>query len=298
MNNRLTEFLLPELGVRGAVVEYEAGVDSMLGSRSYAPDVRGLLAQAIAAMPLLAAHTKLEGRISLQFQHAEGPVQMLVTQVEHGRDGDPEPGLRVRGMAKARADASGDFTTLLHGGRLGLLIEPEKGGQDYQAIVGIEGERLADALEHYFAQSEQLPSLLRLAYDGTHIRGLMLQRLPLGEKNSSELHWEHVQVLFDTLGEDELAKTPGLTILRRLFNEDTVRVFDPQPVRLACRCSREGIGAMLLSLGAEEIADHLKTHGRFDVTCEFCGREYRFDEADVQQLFLNAHMQPSNETRH
>ena len=303
MNNRLTEFLLPELGVRGAVVEYEAGVDTMLGSRPYAADVRKLLAQAIAAMPLLAAHTKLEGRISLQFQHAEGPVQMLVTQVERGlesggREGFIEEGLRVRGMAKAKADASGDFTVLLHGGRLGLLIEPEKGGQDYQAIVGIEGERLADALEHYFAQSEQLPSLLRLAYDGTHIRGLMLQRLPLGEMNSSEIHWEHVQVLFDTLGEEELAKTPGLTILRRLFNEDAVRVFDPQPVRLACRCSRDGIGAMLLSLGDDEIADHLKTHGRFDVTCEFCGREYVFSDADVQQLFLNAHMQPSNETRH
>jgi molecular chaperone Hsp33 len=298
MNNRLTEFLLPELGVRGAVVEYEAGVDSMLGSRPYAADVRKLLAQAIAAMPLLAAHTKLEGRISLQFQHAESPVQMLVTQVEHGRDGDPEPGLRVRGMAKAAADAHGDFAALMRGGRLGLLIEPENGGQDYQAFVGIEGRHLADALEHYFAQSEQLPSLLRLAYDGTHIRGLMLQRLPLGELNSSELHWEHVQVLFNTLAEDELAGTPGLTLLRRLFNEDTVRVFDPQPVRLACRCSRDGIGAMLLSLGADEIADHLKTHGRFDVTCEFCGREYGFNQADVEQLFLNAHMQPSNETRH
>jgi len=298
MNNRLTEFLLPDLGVRGAVVEYEAGVDTMLGSRPYAPDVRKLLAQAIAAMPLLAAHTKLEGRISLQFQHAKGPVQMLVTQVEHGRDGDPELGLRVRGMAKAGSDVAGDFATLLHGGQLGLLIEPEQGGQDYQAIVGVEGERLADALEHYFAQSEQLPTLLRLAYDGQHIRGLMLQRLPLGELNSSDLNWEHVSILFKTLGEEELAKTPGLTLLRRLFNEDTVRVFDPQPVRLACRCSREGIGAMLLSLGEAEIASHLREHGHFDVTCEFCGREYVFGEPDVQELYLKANMQPSNDTRH
>ncbi|MGH8444844.1 MAG: Hsp33 family molecular chaperone HslO, partial [Solimonas sp.] len=276
MSNRLTEFLLPELGVRGAVVEYEAGVDTMLGSRPYAADVRKLLAQAIAALPLMAAHTKLEGRISLQFQNTEGPVQLLVTQVEHGRNGSPEAGLRVRGMAKANTEASGDFASLLHGGRLGLLLEPEHGGQNYQAVVAIEGERLADALEFYFAQSEQLPSFLRLAYDGTHIRGLMLQRLPLGEKNSSEANWEHVQALFNTLGEDELAATPGLTLLRRLFHEDTVRVFDPQPVDLSCRCSRDGIGAMLLSLGEDEIADHLKTHGRFDVTCEFCGRQYGF----------------------
>src|SRR3546814_8440134 len=78
-------------------------------------------------LPLLAAHTKLEGRISLQFQHDEGAVQLLIAQVEHGRGGSPETGLLVRGMAKANADAQGDFAALLKGGRLGLLIEPERG---------------------------------------------------------------------------------------------------------------------------------------------------------------------------
>ncbi len=298
MTNRLTEFLLPELGVRGAIVEYETGVDRMLGSRPYPADVRSLLAQAVAAMPLLAAHTKLEGRISLQFRNGEGAVQLLVAQVEHGRNGSVEPGLRVRGMAKADASAQGDFATLLHGGRLGLLLEPERGGQNYQAMVPIEGHRLADALEFYFRQSEQLPSLLRLAYDGRQLRGLMLQRLPLGENNSSEENWEHVSTLFNTLREPELVATPGLTMLRHLFHEETLRVFDAQPVHLACRCSREGIGAMLRSLGEAEVEDHLQSHGRFDVSCEFCGCQYTFGADDARQLFAVAHLQPSNETRH
>src|SRR3546814_15103278 len=94
----------------------------MLGSRPYPADVRKLLAQTVAAMPLLAAHTKLEGRISLQFQHDEGAVQLLIAQVEHGRGGSPATGLLVRGMAKANADAQGDFAALLTGGRLGLQI--------------------------------------------------------------------------------------------------------------------------------------------------------------------------------
>src|SRR3546814_13725122 len=81
MNNRLTEFLLPDLGVRGALVEYESGVEAMLGSRPYPADVRKLLAQTVAAMPLLAAHTKLEGRLSLQLQHDEGAVQLLIAQI-------------------------------------------------------------------------------------------------------------------------------------------------------------------------------------------------------------------------
>jgi len=298
MNNRLTEFLFPELGARGAIVEFESGVDAMLGSRPYPADVRKLLAQAVAAMPLLAAHTKLQGRISLQFQNGDGAVQLLVTQVQSGDGSGDAAGLRVRGMAKSKAEAAGGFAELLHGGRLGLLLEPDNGGQNYQAMVPIEGDKLAEALEFYFAQSEQLPTLLRLAYDGDHIRGLLLQRLPLGENNSSEAHWEHLQALFGTLAEAELAATPALTVLRRLFHAEDLRVFDAVPVQLACRCSREGIGAMLLSLGEAEIDDHLKTHERFDVTCEFCGREYQFDREQVAELFVAAHLQPSNETRH
>src|SRR3546814_16263577 len=77
----------------------------------------------------------------------------------------------------------------------------------------------------------------------------------------------------DVCSSDLLAATPGLTMLRSLFHEDTLRVFDAQPVNLACRCSRDGLGAMLLSLGEEEDEDHLKEHSRFDGTCAFFGRE-------------------------
>lgn len=301
MNNRLTEFLLPELGVRGAIVEFESGVDTMLGSRPYPEAVRQLLAQAVAAMPLLASHTKLDGRISLQFQSGSGhgAVQLLVAQIECGRHGgEPQPTLRVRGMAKSAADASGGFVELLQGGQLGLLLEPDNGGQTYQALVPIEGRRLSDALEFYFAQSEQLPTRLRLAYGNGQIRGLLLQRLPLSEIGSSEDNWQHAEILFATLQETELAATPALTVLRRLFHAETLRVFDAQQVQLACRCSRDGIAAMLLSLGAAEIEEHLREHEGFEVTCEFCGREYRFSGDEARGLFLASHLQPSNQTRH
>ncbi|MDP9139591.1 MAG: Hsp33 family molecular chaperone HslO, partial [Pseudomonadota bacterium] len=96
--NQLTEFLFPELGVRGAIVEFDDGIEAMLGSRPYPADVRRLLGQAVAAMPLLAANTKFEGRMSLQFQ-GKGGLSMLVAQIE--RD------LQLRGMAKSSAEAAG-----------------------------------------------------------------------------------------------------------------------------------------------------------------------------------------------
>lgn len=287
--NQLTEFLFPDLGARGAIVEFDEGIDAILGSRPYPDDVRRLVGQAVAAMPLLAANTKFRGRMSLQFQ-GRGPLTMLVAQIEAD--------LQVRGMAKCAEHAAGDFESLMGGGLLGLLLEPERGDRNYQAMVAIEGGSLAAALEHYYASSEQIPSLMRLAADGGRIRGIVLQRLPLGEKHSSERNWEHLCALFATLGEAELARTDAATVLRRLFHAETVKLFAPQPVRLNCRCSRDGIAAMLLALGEAELDDHLREHGRVDVTCEFCGRAYPFSGDEVRDLMMQVRTQPSNATRH
>lgn len=287
--NQLTEFLFPDLGARGAIVEFDEGIDAMLGSRPYPHDVRRLLGHAVAAMPLLAANTKFEGRMSLQFQ-GPGALKMLVAQIESS--------LQVRGMAKCEEQAQGGFDDLMGGGLLGLLLEPARGDQNYQAMVAIEGDSLAVALEHYYERSEQIPTLMRLAFGGGRIRGLVLQRLPLGEKHSSEEHWEHLTALFATLGEDELAATDATTILHRLFHAEKLRLFEPRPVHLNCRCSRRSIAAMLLSLGETELREHIAEHGRFDVTCEFCGRQYLFTAVDVDELLLSARTQPGTTTRH
>lgn len=289
MANLLTEFLFPALGARGALIEFDEGVDAMLGSRPYPADVRHLLGDAVAAMPLLASHARFAGRMALQF-HGQGALQMLVAQI----DGQ----LQVRGMAKCTADAEGDFAELMQGGRLGLLLEQESSSQSYQALVAIEGRTLAESLEHYFAQSEQLPTLLRLSGRGARIAGLLLQRLPLGENNSSEVNWEHLQALFATLGTEELGAVEGRVLLHRLFHAEELRLFEPRPVALHCRCSREGIVAMLLSLGEDELREHLIEHQKVEVTCEFCGREQRFSAADIEAVQLKARMQPDNRTRH
>jgi len=287
--NRLTGFVFENKVAHGAFVELSEGVGEMLGRRAYSGDVRSLLGEAMAAMPLLATHLGYEGRINLQFQ-GEDAVKMLVAQVDHH--------LEVRAMAKAPEELQGSFTGLLRGGVLALMLEPNaEHRESTQASVPIEGTSLAQALEAYFTQSEQLPTLIRLAADGDRLRGFLLQRMPLADARGSEEDWEHVSILAATLKPEEMLQADPATLLGRLFAEEEVRVFEPRPVTVACRCSRAGISRLLLSLGREECDSILAEQSRIAVTCEFCGKEYVFNAVEAAELFAAAGSVPSN-TRH
>jgi molecular chaperone Hsp33 len=288
--NQLTGFKFENNVAHGAVVELSAGVGGMLEHRHYAPQVRALVCEAMAAMPLLATHLRFEGRINLQFQ-GEGALKMLVAQVDHH--------LELRAMAKVSGEPEAGFAGLLHGGVLALMLEPN-GDQRIaasQATVPIEGSSLAEALEGYFTQSEQLPTLIRLAADGERLRGFMLQRLPLEDARGTEEDWERLAILAATLGTGELLDVDAPTVLRRLFAEEELRLFEPRPVQVSCRCSRAGISRLLLSLGREECDSIIAEQGRIAVTCEFCGREYTFSKAEAAELFAAAGSVPSS-TRH
>jgi len=287
--NRLTGFLFENKVAHGAFVEISEGVAEMFGHRAYSSDVRSLIGQAMAAMPLLATHLGFEGRINLQFQ-GEDAMKLLVAQVDHH--------LEVRAMAKAPAELQGTFTGLLHGGVLALMLEPHGQNREAsQALVPIEGASLAQSLEAYFVQSEQLPTLIRLAADGDRLRGFMLQRLPLEDAQGSEEDWEHVSILAATLKPEELLQADPATLLGRLFAEEELRLFEPRPVNVACRCSRAGIARLLLSLGREECDSIIAEQGRISITCEFCGKDYVFNPVEAAELFVAAGSVPSN-TRH
>ena len=289
MSNTLTGFQFANNIAHGAFVELSEGVVEMLGPRAYSAEVRALLGQAMAAMPLLATHLHFEGRINLQFQ-SEGALKLLVAQVDHH--------LSVRAMAKAPADLRGGFAELLQGGVLALMLEPRgPKAQPSQALVPIEGGSLAQALENYFAQSEQLPTLIRLAAEGERLGGFMLQRLPLRDAQGTVQDWEHLAILAATLTPQELLQADAPTLLRRLFYQEDVQLFEPRPVSVACRCSRAGISRLLLSLGKVEADTILAEQGRIAVTCEFCGREYAFNRAETAELFAAAGSVPSS-TKH
>lgn len=284
----LIPFLFEDQAVRGAIVSIDSGIEEMFGSRPYPPGLRELVAQASAAMPLLATHLKNEGKINLQFQ-GSGDLALLVAQVDHE--------LTVRGTAKFSDQANGSFSELLADGTLALILEPRSGQQHYQAVVPVVGEGLADALEGYFRQSEQLDTRLLLAVSDHRLTGLLVQRLPAQDDDAGD-YWDHVCALMDTLGADELAAEPAPTILHRLFHGENLRVFEPREVTLRCQCSHASISGMLVSLGRDELQPVLDERGEVEVTCEFCGHSYQYSPAEIEILLNGAEAEPDDGPTH
>ena len=287
----LIPFLFEDQAVRGAVVSIDSGIDTMLGPREYPAGLRTIIAQACAAMPLLATHLKSEGKINLQFQ-GEGGVSLLVAQVDHE--------LTVRGTAKfdERAErGDGSFTALLADGRLALILEPKQGQQHYQAIVPVAGESLARALEAYFRQSEQLETRLLLAASEHRLTGVLVQRMPEQSGRDSD-YWQHVGALLDTLSEEEMLAEAASTILHRLFHGEDLRVFEPRPVALRCQCSHASISGMLVGLGRDELQPVLDERGEVEVTCEFCGRSYSYSPTEIETLLDGAEVEQPDGPRH
>jgi molecular chaperone Hsp33 len=282
-------FVFEQYPIRGHLVHLDAAWRALIEHRDYPADVRDLLGEAVAASLLLAATIKFDGVLSLQLR-GDGFVHLLLAQCTSG--------LGVRGLARHREDAeraaAGErrVADLIGAGNLTVTLETDEGAQRYQGIVPITGERLAESLQGYFENSEQLPTRLWLYADAQGASGMLLQRLPGESGGGSKARdaevddaWRRVQLIGDTLTREELRTLTDLEILRRLFNEDDLRLFEPAPVYFRCRCSRERVAGMLQGLGEAETRAIIAERGAVEVRCDFCNRAYVFDAVDVARLF-------------
>ncbi|MFO1371224.1 MAG: Hsp33 family molecular chaperone HslO [Candidatus Competibacteraceae bacterium] len=276
MSDSLHRFLFEQLAARGEIVHLDTVWRTVLERRVYPLAVRQILGEAVAAAALLSATIKFDGLLTLQIQ-ARGPLRLVVVQVTSERtlralarwDGEPEP-------APLR-DLCGDGTLI-------LTLELGQGKEPYQGVVSLHGDTLAEALEEYFEQSEQLPTRIRLTTDERVAAGLLLQRLP-GVAAADADAWNRLETLAATLKPAELLELDAPTLVRRLFHEDDVRLFDPNYFCYRCTCSRERTAAMLRTLSDAELQQTLDEQGTLHVDCEFCGHRYVFDPIDIAGLF-------------
>lgn len=277
----LHRFLLPDAHVRGAHVRLDATWKHILSHGHYPQTVEALLGEALVASALLSAHTKVEGRLSLQAS-SNGALRTLFAECTAAGT--------LRGIARL-TDASeppGDLAALGDGALLAVTIEnPGLGGGEpvrYQGLVPLESPTLSGALEDYFDRSEQLPTRLILAADGDHAAGLLLQVLPGAA--SDDDGWNRISMLAGTLGHDELLGQPADILLTRLFHQETVQDLGAKSLEFGCSCSRGRVEDMLRALGRDE-AEAAAESGQAEIICEFCGTHYRLSKDEIEHLFMS-----------
>ena len=314
--SELHKFIFEGMPVRGMLVRLTDAWQDILARRAantetgaYPPPVRALLGEMAAAGVLMQGNIKFNGALILQI-FGDGPVKVGVVEVQ------PDFTLRATctqvGPVADGARLS-DMVNQNNQGRCAITLDPRNrlpGQQPYQGVVPLFGdqgeklERLQDVLEHYMLQSEQLDTVLVLAADDQVAAGLLIQRLPVeGEGNLGGLadavqreallgeseDFSRIAILARSLQREELLSLDATTILHRLFWEEPLARFEPmvgeQGPRFACSCSRERVGQMIRSLGADEAQSILAEQGRIEVACDFCGAQYLFDPVDAASLF-------------
>jgi molecular chaperone Hsp33 len=287
-SDQLRRFLFERWPVRGHFVRLDASWRAVVEHHQYPPVLTRELGEAMAATVLVAGTLKFSGRLLLQCQ-GPGPVHLLIAECTDRH--------AIRGVARFRGElpATASLAELTGGGQLTVTLDNRTHDHRYQGVVPLDHAGLAACLEDYFARSEQLPTKLVLAAGADRAAGLLLQRVASGASASAaedpraaeeaEDAWRRIGLLAATLTPEELLRQPCEVILRRLFHEDDLRLFEGSPVFFRCVCSRDRVAGILRSLGEEEVDGIVREQGDVEVRCEFCNRAYTFDRVDAARLF-------------
>lgn len=283
-------FTIPARHVRGRVVRLGPVLGEILSAHDYPAPIARILSEALVLAALLGAMLKeAGGQLTVQAQTENGIVDLLVCDY---RDGELRGYVRFDRDRLAELPSHRDLSAMFGKGYLAITFDLPAAEERYQGIVPLEGSSLADAAEHYFTQSEQVPSLVRLAVDdsGRIAGGLLVQHLPEGEEGRERVHarldhpeWEHVRILAETTRAHELfaQALPLEGLLWRLFHEEEVHVLAGVRLAKGCRCSAAHIGSVIARFPAAERAQMADADGTIGVDCEFCSRLFPIRLSDL-----------------
>ncbi len=267
LSGTLWPFRYDGLPLVGGLVRLGPEWAELVSERGYSECSAQLLGEALCTVALLAGSAKTPPRLTLQLSGA-ADVQLLVAQ-------SLRPG-QLRGMVKPAGLESLPFGK---GGRLVMTLESDRQQQAAQSIVPLDGDSLAQAMQQYFDQSEQLPSRFYLKADQTQAFGLLVQRVAGDDADVSAA----LQVV-ENWALPELPPEPE-RFLGALLDHDIALIEPVQPWKVECHCDAGSVSRMLLGLGIDEARELAEKQGSIQIECGYCGAQYAYDRTQVEQLF-------------
>ncbi len=306
MTDCVLPFRIEGTDIRGQSVRLDAVLDDILHRHDYPEPVAVLLGEGLLLAALLGASLKFDGTLTVQLQ-GTGAVSLVVAEYRGGgalRGTARFDAERLDALLSARTAARKglDLPALMGTGHMALTLDQGRDMDRYQGIVTLDGPNISAAALKYFAQSEQIPTALKLAVaellepGGRRTwrgGGLMIQSLPPREgkrggaapgraTDKSRDDWQRLTLLMNTTRDVELTD-PDLSperLLYRLFHEDGVRVFKATELHFECGCTHAKIIRMLSGFDSETRAGMVQD-GVITVTCEFCNQVYSIDPQEI-----------------
>lgn len=282
MNNDCAQsFMFENSAIRGQLVRLDRSFHTISQQRDYPSSVLRFLGATLVSNVILSTTLKYQGQTTIQIQQ-EGPLRVLVAKCNNH--------LHIRGVATwdDKATNAALAQSVKHS-QLVITVQPDNQVDPYQSIVNINDQPIAQVMEHFFVQSEQLPTRLWLAVNDQFAVGLLIQQLGHDKCDHEEKKaaWDEVVMLSSTVTENELLTIDNETLLRRLYHQHDVRLFEPKPVEFRCSCSFVKMQAAILVMSREEIIQLLNQYKKITVTCEYCNSEFGFSEAQIQEILAN-----------
>lgn len=287
--DQLHRYIFPNASVRGELVRLHESYAAILSANDYPPIIQQLLGELMLAASLLSATLKFEGDIAVQLQ-GDGPLKYAVI---NGTDEQ-----QLRGVARwdeSLSELPEDFAGLFVKGLLVITITPKQ-GKRYQGVVAVDKPSLAQCIEAYFLQSEQLPTRVflhtRLDKANPLAAGMLLQILPTSSEvtDSADIpEFEHLLHITKTIKEDELFNLSAEEILHRLYHQEELQVFEPQDICFKCSCSKERSATAIASIDKQELLEIIAREGVVSIHCQYCHAEYQFDAIDVEAIHAGSY---------
>ncbi len=303
-DNFFQTFQLEASNLRGRIVRLGSVLDEILDAHDYPLPISHLVTETMTLALCLSSMLKYEGLFTLQAQ-GDGPLKMLVSDVNSQgvlrgcASYDAERFQKSReqlAALKTKESSQNHLAQYLGKGYMAFTVDQAGYAERYQGIVELKGSSMVDCVQHYFNQSEQIGTGIKMAVGQRNGKwrasAIMLQHMPEDSKNHQagignlgEDDWRRTMVLLDSCTEDEfLSETLDANeLLFRLFHEEGVRVYDRKEITKGCRCDEDRVKTILLGMSMDDV-DYMDVDGKIAMTCEFCSKTYEYDTNAVKDI--------------
>lgn len=278
--DNIQKFLFDKHNVRGEIIHLDNVLKQIYGKHSYPNAIKSLLAEALLCSILMSSTLKFSGQLTLQFQSKKA-ITLLLVKCNNL--------FQTRALVQFDDKATNqDYFDSLIDGSLVVTIESDNKVKPYQSIVPLKNG-ISSSIEHYFEQSEQLPTKFFLSSSPYNASGLMLQKMPdemthiEADKNS----WQHLTNLANTITHEEFVNLNNEDLLYRLFHKEECRIFQGHQIQFNCPCSKARMLETIKLVGEEESMNLLTKNKAINIQCEFCLENFAFEKNDVLYLFQN-----------